>query len=176
MNTLISSYPIPILAPNKAMQTTYGREFCVEDGANQFARSRTMEQANTSIYPVHGTGTFQQPYYRRDSKGYRQTYAQSGDVDLDYASTRDERQTTASLNASLTTFAHPSSFQNYPALAANERANLGRSEDAMEQFLQSRTQEMGHTAILGDPMPLDHHANANRKPRTTYKRAFGQCR
>jgi hypothetical protein len=121
-----SLYPRPILDPAPAYETAYASEHCAQLPKDRdFYRSRTLNPEvmppdatvadNTVIYPRHGKGAYTLPYYRRDSKGFRTSYAQKSFVDQEYIA-RDQwrrSQTMDRLGASVQTWAHPSSRPNY---------------------------------------------------------------
>lgn len=202
-----SNYPVPIVDPDPAYLTTYGREHCnvgVDPGNAQTFRVRTMNNGLQDTYCRHGTGNWQAPYYRTDSKGFRQTYQQEGHVDADYMNRSFGRRPYA-LAHSVAAFAHPKATANdfsqsrnvgglkdlpgqpwTAALQTMKRTSTPPSDT--QQFIQTareaRTAQMEEEArrraeareIFGDPLLADPISNAHRKSRTVYQRAFGQCR
>mmetsp|Transcript_21704 Transcript_21704/g.30652 ORF Transcript_21704/g.30652 Transcript_21704/m.30652 type:complete len:210 (+) Transcript_21704:71-700(+) len=197
-----SIYPRPILDPAPAYQTSYSRAHSQnQPNDSYFFRSRTFhddspvdpalkQTAGRDIYPKHGESGYNLPYYRIDSKGFRATYAQPPYVD-DYYMRKTQWMKEQSLRNSQLTWAHPNSMPNYrdgplasrpwtspspsqqcalpPASPSNAAASQEFDALAKEEIRQ-------RNAILNDPLLMDPLANAYRKNRTVYRRAFGMCR
>jgi hypothetical protein len=196
-----SLYPRPILDPAPAYETSYGAEFggAAARTTNQlYFRSRTFNDytpvdpalkpnMQRDIYPKHGEASYNLPYYRRDSKGFRVQYSQPTYVDDHYLRKTAWKKEQA-LRQSLNMWAHPSSVPNYrdgplrsrpntvPASSSQQQADPQFTAELERRRVMEAEERKQRNAILNDPLLVDPLANAYRKPRTTYKRAFGHCR
>lgn len=156
--------------------------------------------ARRDIYPKHGEAGYNLPYYRRDSKGFRVSYVQPTYVD-DHYLRKTAWKKEASLQNSINMWSHPSSVPNYrdgpmaaqrggrqrPQTSATFEQYYGGApnpeftdeiarQEAMRRAAVEQEERMQRNAILNDPLLVDPLANAVRKSRTVYKRAFGSCR
>lgn len=204
-----SLYPRPLLDPAPAYETSYGKEFgATKPSEELFFRSRTYNDmtpvdpamkpnARRDIYPKHGEGGYNLPYYRRDSKGFRVPYTQPTYVD-DYYLRKTAHTKEASLTRSLNQWAHPSSVPNYrdgplvrtgrsrPQTSTTFEEYYGSSptaaqtqqidQDTQRRQIMAEEERRQRNAILNDPLLVDPLSNAFRKSRTVYKRSFGSCR
>lgn len=217
-----SIYPLPILDPAPAYETTTAREHGARLPKDvEFYRSRTfndtvlpsVQSGEKDIYPRHGIGAYTTPYYRRDSKGFRAPYTQPAYVDQEYIARDQWRRSMGvdRLGASVSSWAHPASRANYrdgplsnfrqpagrPVSQGYGGSTVGQLQNTNSQPIdvgpsaenrpwtspeqeraayEAANRDRQRTAILGDPLLVDPLANAYRKSRTVYKRAYGKSR
>jgi len=188
-----SIYPLPIVDPAPALQTTYAFYHGSHPPRDrEFFRTRTMNPllANTyvpwtdanEIYPQHGTGSYTLPYYRKDSQGFRRPYTQPAEVDVVYDENVSMRRTRSLQNERVSpSWAHPSSRPNYRAatgrtiMTSPPEVSLAATEPSLRTLRPSTQSRATQPLIPEDPSLRDPVMNAYSRSRTVYKRSFGKC-